>query len=1078
MNWRSPVLMSKLTPPFVKSNILRRAALERKLRLIGEYPLTIITSGPGYGKSTALSLFSSETKLPVCWYSVTEHDNDLFPFLIHLIHSLRSKFPHFGEVLLNNLQRGDWYFNNEEIRYFSNLMLNEFFTFSSEPYVMVIDDFHYVSHCHSITEWMSQFVHNLPPQIHLVLSSRIKPDWDFLYTLKLKGHLTEINQMDLSFQPDEMKVMFEDQFQRTLRPEELFVLFQKTEGWAISLNMICQELREGSDLSLILNNQNKMEDLFHFMALEVLNKQTQEIQSFLIQTSILTDLNEEVCQLLLNTSHASRILQELVQRNIFISCLGSGQYRYHSLFREFLQQQLRKKKEQHEWLNRKAAHFFQQRGMHNQAIYHYRMIEAYTEIAEVLSHYGEDKIQNGEFESLAELLKAIPEDVLDRYYSLWFYQGEMNRYRCHYKEAIQSYERSFECAGKAGDTPGKVHGLEGQVRVYLDTIQPGKADHLLREAIHLLGDSMSEQKVRLVHLMAENFINKGQPEEAEGLFKEVVKLQRNMENGELQARFYLRTGRLQTCKRILERKLKEEEEGSYRLSKSHRETSLLLSIVSCFLGHEEEAKHYAEQGLLQGTAAKSPFVEAVGWMRLGHASMIHSSSYSLETIQQCYHNALDLVEDVQLSRGKAEPLMGLCLLHGLEGNLQLAVKYGENAYEQCQSVQDNWFATVITLCLGIAYAVSGEYAKGKEILQQTYIRFVEVGDSFGCTICLIWLSLIDYSTLDWSSFTFHMDQFLDRMQKGEYHFLIQRRTLFSPKDIQNLAPILLEAQKRKVQSTYVSHLLNEMGYENIASHPGYTLRVETLGHFRVWLGNVELDERSWQRGKAKQLFQLLITKRKHLLPKEEICFLLWGVEDDEISYRDFKVALNALNKALEPNRKARGNTFFIQRHGSSYCFNLASGYKLDADNFEKGILEGLEKSCPDLAKIHLQKAMSLYKGDYLPECRYEDWSIEEKERLKVLYLRGAEHLSRLFIEDEQYDEAIGCCERMLVIDCYSEEAYRMIMYCHCMKNNRALALKYYKKCEEKLARELGIEPSLIIRELYEKILNADFITLA
>ncbi|MEW9671431.1 BTAD domain-containing putative transcriptional regulator [Ammoniphilus sp. 3BR4] len=1078
MNWRSPVLKSKLTLPLVKSNILRRVDLEKKLRTIPDYSLTLLYSGPGYGKSTALSLFARESKLPVCWYSVSEHDDDMFPFLIHLIHSIRMQFPSFGEELLRNLNQGDWYFNHEEMNYFSRLILNECFAISEEPFVIVIDDFHYLNHSHLVTEWVKLFVQNLPPHVHLVLSSRIKPDWDFLYSMKLKNMILDINQKDLSFQLDEIEVLFQDQFEVDIPMPELQLLFQKTEGWAISLNMIWQELREGADLSALLQSQGKMEDLFHFMALEVLSKQSPEMQSFLIRTSILTELNEEIAQFLLNIPNPGEMLQELVQRNTFISYLGSGEYRYHALFREFLQQQLYKKNEQYEWLHRKAAHFYKLKGMYNQAIYHYRMIRAYPEMGEALSDFGETKVLNGEFESLAELLKVIPEEVMDQHYSLWFYKGEMNRYRCNYQEAIQNYQRSCQAALQGGDVAGQVRGLEGQAKVYLDTIQPGKADHLLREAIRLLGDSESEQKLRVIHLIAENLINKGQPVEAEYWFKEIENMQQGMEEGELQARFYLRTGRLQTCKRLLERKLQQEGVRPYRLSNSHRETSLLLSIVSSFLGQGEEAKRYAEKGLLQGTEAKSPFVEAVGWMRLGHASLIHSTPYAWETIQQCYANALQLMEDVQISRGKAEPLMGLCLLHGLEGNLELALQYGEAALRESESAQDHWFSSLVSLCLGIAYTSSGQWEKGRELLLQTSQRFVAVGDSFGCTVTFLWLSYVDFSAKEWTGFTVHIQEFLERMQQGDYPFLLQRRTLFSPKDIQKIAPMLLEAQKRNVKPSYVNHLLQKMGLENISSHPGYTLRIETLGQFRVWLGDVEIDDKGWQRDKAKQLFQLLITRRKHLLPKEEIYHLLWGESDEEVAGRDFKVALNALNKALEPQRKARTNPFYVQRHGSSYGFNLASGYRLDAEEFEAFVQMGFEDKNPVAAKDYLQKAVKLYKGDYLPECRYEDWSIEEKERLRVLYLRAAERLAFLFLHQEEYDAAIECCEKIIQTDSCSEEAYRLIMYGYAMKNNRTLALKYYQKCEDKLREELGIRPSSLTQQLHQNILHAEPLTLA
>jgi DNA-binding SARP family transcriptional activator len=282
--------------------------------------------------------------------------------------------------------------------------------------------------------------------------------------------------------------------------------------------------------------------------------------------------------------------------------------------------------------------------------------------------------------------------------------------------------------------------------------------------------------------------------------------------------------------------------------------------------------------------------------------------------------------------------------------------------------------------------------------------------------------------------------------------------MFTPTGVQKLLPILIEAQKRQIQPNYVSQLLTELGLHNVAFHPGYSLRIQTLGHFRIWLDQRELSERAWQRGKAKLLFQLLLTRRHQLLAREEIMDWLWAEQDEETAQRDFKVALNALNKALEPNREARATAFFIQRHGSSYGFNLASGYQLDAEEFERLVASGLAESDPKQAIVLLEKGLAYYQGEYLPDCRYEDWCIEERDRLGVLYLRGAEKLAQAYVAVEQYEASIRWCEKILKTDDCWEEAYRLLMICYHRQNNRSLSLKWYEKCAAKLKEQMGVSP--------------------
>ena len=90
MKGKTNILATKLAPPRLKQNILHRAAVTKKLKKMLDFPLILLHSGPGYGKSTALTYFIQQEKIPFCWYSISEHDDDLVPFITHLIHSIRA----------------------------------------------------------------------------------------------------------------------------------------------------------------------------------------------------------------------------------------------------------------------------------------------------------------------------------------------------------------------------------------------------------------------------------------------------------------------------------------------------------------------------------------------------------------------------------------------------------------------------------------------------------------------------------------------------------------------------------------------------------------------------------------------------------------------------------------------------------------------------------------------------------------------------------------------------------------------------------------------------------------------------
>lgn len=258
-----------------------------------------------------------------------------------------------------------------------------------------------------------------------------------------------------------------------------------------------------------------------------------------------------------------------------------------------------------------------------------------------------------------------------------------------------------------------------------------------------------------------------------------------------------------------------------------------------------------------------------------------------------------------------------------------------------------------------------------------------------------------------------------------------------------------------------------------------TLRIQTLGMFRVWRNDTLLPSVVWKREKAQRLLQFLITVRlsdsHQVLPKERIVAELWPTLDEKRADRDFKVALNALNDALEPQREARSLSRFIVRHGLAYGLNPETPIEIDAEVFRIGLKHAArqEHDHLDAAVDAYRNAIDQYAGDYLPDAIYEDWTSLERERLQTLYLSGAMRLAMLLVQREGYQEAIHLCQSVLMIDRYWEEAYRLMMVSHMLRGNRPLAMRVYEQCRDVLAEGLELEPMAETAALHQAITRGD-----
>ena len=252
------------------------------------------------------------------------------------------------------------------------------------------------------------------------------------------------------------------------------------------------------------------------------------------------------------------------------------------------------------------------------------------------------------------------------------------------------------------------------------------------------------------------------------------------------------------------------------------------------------------------------------------------------------------------------------------------------------------------------------------------------------------------------------------------------------------------------------------------------LHVQTLGGFRVWHQGAEVPTTAWGREKAIHLFQFFITMRRQYVHKEQIMDRLWPDLDIDKGDRDFKVALNSINRALEPEREPRSEPLFVRRYGLAYGLDFENVW-LDTEAMELLISAGNQAtlgSTPnaDFAIACYEAAVQLYHGDYLPERRYEDWTSAERERLQLLALNTMTTLAELLLQKMPL-ESIRLTQRVLSIDLVWEDAYRIQMRAFAAQRNRPMALRTYQRCREVLAEEFGVDPLPETSELYDQILN-------
>jgi len=266
----------------------------------------------------------------------------------------------------------------------------------------------------------------------------------------------------------------------------------------------------------------------------------------------------------------------------------------------------------------------------------------------------------------------------------------------------------------------------------------------------------------------------------------------------------------------------------------------------------------------------------------------------------------------------------------------------------------------------------------------------------------------------------------------------------------------------------VKKLLADLGLPRISLHPGYQLKISTLGSFQVSRGRKGIEAKGWRREKTRQLFQLLLTFRQAPLDREQIFEHLWPGEQPKSAGRNFKVALSTLYNVLEPDREPGSESAYILRQGSIYAIRPDADYWLDVDKFQANLKKS-EKSEGASELNYLETAVGYYQGEYLPDARYESWAAIEREHLSVKFLHAADRLCELYLKNDRFEDVIDLAQYILIQDNCWERAYRHMMEAYHQLGDHGQMARTYQRCVQTLRDELDVSPSLETKHLYSQL---------
>ncbi len=367
-----PLITTKARLPHPRANLVARSRLLDHLDRAITGRLTLLSGPAGCGKTTLINQWAAGSKHHVAYLSLDESDNTPARFLTYLIAALQTIRGDLGGQALNLIRVSPLPAVNSILAILINNM-----TGLSEEFVLILDNYQVID-APLIHDAVAFLLERAPLQMHLIIASRTEPSLP-LARLRASGDLAEIRAADLRFTSDETATLLNGVMCLNLPADQLAVLEHRTEGWIAGLQLAALALKDRKDASGFVKAFNGSHPyITRYLMEEVFDQQPENVQDFLLYTSILERLIAPLCDAVTGQTNGKAMLEWLDRANLFMIPLDDERqwYRYHRLFADFLSDRLRvQQPHQVARLHRSAAYWFEQQVLAADAVPHPLAVE-------------------------------------------------------------------------------------------------------------------------------------------------------------------------------------------------------------------------------------------------------------------------------------------------------------------------------------------------------------------------------------------------------------------------------------------------------------------------------------------------------------------------------------------------------------------------------------------------------------------------------------------------------------------------------------------------------------------------------
>ena len=1080
MDSKYPVTRTKLIIPRRRDEILTRQRLLDILNELLDLKLIILAAPAGYGKTVLLIDFANHTKWPISWLSLDPLDQEPFRFISHFIASLKTRYPKFGKntsSFLNSMSQGQL-----DIPALVTTLVNDIYENIPEHFIIILDDYHLVEESEAVNQFINRFLQDVDENCHLMVSSRRLLTLSDMPLLVARNQVGGISFEEISFASEEIQELLLQNYHITINDKSAEEITQQTEGWITGLLLSTHLLDESIGERIRVARVSGV-GLYDYMAQQVFEQQPIPIQNFLLQTSILEEFSVNRCKRVIGKALKSdqpwnELMDKVMMRNLFVlpvSEEGHLWLRYHHLFRDFLQDRMRRERpEETETITIALADDYARQEDWEHAFVLYEQVHATDKMISLVETAGPAMVTGGKLVTLKAWMAALPPNIATSRPSLLSLQaailvstGEVNQGILLFTEVID----------RLSEEDANVDVL------ILSLIRRAVTYRLLGDYSNSLEDNslaikILEEKPELGKIKAEALRNlgvthylQGNIKEALGVLKQSLRLFESYDDKENIPKLMFNIGLMHKVMGdyVLAEMMYSEALDSWKSGGNLTWASELinnLGVLQQLRGDYETAAKNFEQAIEYARISHSPQAEGLSLTSLGDLYRdLDAYQESLDVYKQAHSIARQLNDAfLQFYLDLAEGV-----LHRLSGDLAKA-KHAFNAAEKRASDSESAYNANLLGSERAMYALSqGSFKDALNLAQHAYDYFNKEGNENESLRAAFCCALASAGEGDKDAALGYLNKVLPTLMENDYAtpLIVQAR------EFKEILESVKGKHELKRQFTRIIERVENFEAKlpamrrkirrqaTIMPFAPPRMIIQSFGKAQVQLNNKQVSNSDWQTQTARDMFFLFLAHPEGLT-KEQVGLFFWpDATPDELKLR-FKNTLYRLRRAV--GRQS------ILLQDDYYQFNWSLDYEYDVESFTS-LIERAQDTQDLREKIcHLKSAIEQYKGEYLSEIE-EIWAITDRQQYYQMYLDALMNLADMYMERKAYKTALRYCYQALSEDACLESAHRLAMRIHAATGNRAAVVRQYERCRTALNKEINAPPSQQTRELYETLVQ-------